>query len=364
MRRFWVLNLILMASIFGLQYRTSLASTLISNVAWLQLINLLFDQLPSEKSISHTLNQFNLATAVDKDNHRAYFGKGISYRALGNFDDAQLNWQRAGIASQTLIAYGDWKKANQNWDEALFYYRGASHPDTQLANQSQFLAANICQLFLVELRKLNASNQIYCQTYFSQNDGNFIVNGQFREGSTLSWGERYFSDQISVVYGVDKLTGKSAPAASIIGLTDDYHGGLFQRIALPPGAMIRYSAWLKIEKKGKMDAQVLYMGGRKDNKPFGISLETISNNMEWTFLEKVFQAPEADSQLLTFFPVLLTGQGTVWIDNVRLGKYLEQWFWIPLTVCAAVLIYVNIVKLIMQTSPFGNKKFSYRRRIN
>jgi len=295
-----------------------LSSVLLSNAGWLQLAVTDGSGTPRETQVMRALNLFQKALVIDAPSRTTLLGTGMAYLMTGNEAAALSNWQEAEIAPRVPIGFGDQARVDQRWNDALLYYRSATRLEQGQSNEGQLLAAKVCQQTFAQPDVLDQPNEAYCQNYFSKNGDNLIINGQFDMGNGWGWGRRYFSSHASVTYGVDRTTGKPAPAASLVGFTEDYHGGLFQTITLPAGITVRYSAWVKVQCAGQASVRLLYFGGQRDGKPIGSALQTVSEEMEWTYLERAFQVPEADGALLRFFPVLLAGRGIVWVDDVRL----------------------------------------------
>lgn len=311
--------LVCAAAVLVVRLRFSILPPLfLSNLGWLQLARAHSCLEARETWSTKALEQFHRVVATQRSNYVTLLGLGIAYAMAGDEFAALSSWRNAGVAPQVLIDFGHQAQADQRWDDALLYYKSATNLELGQPNESQFLAANICQLAFAQPDVLNQRNQAYCRDHLSQYGDNLIVNGQFNGGDMWGWGKRYFSSPASVVYRLDERTGQPAPAALIIGLTKDYHGGLFQRITLPSGATVRYSAWVKILTDKGTTVRLLYFGSQVDGKPVGSMLQNVSNDIEWTYFERVFQVPKADGMLFTFFPALLTGKGQVWIDDVRL----------------------------------------------
>lgn len=297
---------------------TILPTLFLSNLGWLQLARAHSFLEARETWSAKALEQFQRAVVTQRPNYETLLGIGIAYVITGNEFAALSSWRNAGVAPQVLIGFGHQAQADQRWDDALLYYKSAVNLEPGQPNEGQFLAASVCQLAFVQPDVLNQRNQAYCREHLFQYGANVIVNSQFNGGGMWGWGKRYFSSSASVIYGVDEREGNPPPAALITGLTEDCHGGLVQGIALLPGTTVRYSAWVRIQSDKGTNVHLLYFGGQVDGKPMSSVLQTVSDDIEWTYFERVFQVPKADGRLLWFFPAFLTGKGKVWIDDVRL----------------------------------------------
>jgi len=298
----------------------SLSGIFLGNAGWLQLARANALGTTQEPLIIEALDLFQRATtSTDAPTPIAFLGAGMAYAILGNGAAALSSWQKARVTPQELIGFGDWARVSQRWNDALFYYRSAATVEQDGPDKGEILAAELCQRFLYQPYTLNQPNQAYCQDYFSKNDGNLVVNGQFDRGHLSGWRQRYFSSRTAVLFTVDKTEGKPAPAGSVQGLKEGYHGGLFQEIAVPPGAIIRFSAWIKIESEGEIEVRLLHFRITSKGRVLGKGTRRIvSQDMGWTRLETKFRAPGINEPVqILFFPVLVLGIGTVWLDDVR-----------------------------------------------
>ena len=293
-------------------------SHFIGNLAWLQLSIATNSRTEGKVQAAEAIELFQRAITIDTTNERVFWGMGTTYGVLGDEAAAIANWQKSGAAPNTLIAMADSLLFNEFYDEALTYYKGASELSLVQPSEASFLAANVCQRKFERLSVLNQANELFCRKYFDQNEGNLIVNGQFVGSELSGWNKRYFSRMTSVIYALDETTGHPPAAISVTGVTDVYHGGLFQTIGLPAGVEVRFGAWIKVQGAGTFNARLLYVGGQQDGQPFGNAPHSVSENMEWAYLERTIRLPRVDDTLYTFFPVLLTGKGRVWIDGVTL----------------------------------------------
>lgn len=297
---------------------TALAPVFLSNLGWLELARAHAFAEARQVRSAEALEKFQRVVAAHRLSRETYLGMGLAQAIAGDELAALSSFRNAGITSQALVDFGHQAQAYHRWDDALAYYKSAANLDPGQPNEGQFLAASICQLAFAQPDMLNQHNQAYCYRQLSQHDGNLIINSHFNSRNTWGWGKRYFSGPTSVIYGVDDTRGKPAPAALIIGLTEDHHGGLVQGITLQSGITVRYSAWVKIQSDKGTNVRLLYFGGQMGGKPMSSILETVSDDIEWTYFEKVLQVPTTDDGLLWFFPAFLTGKGKVWIDDVRL----------------------------------------------
>lgn len=294
-----------------------LFSVLYGNLGWLQLAYQLGQTAASRKTrVRQALDYFERAIDVDERNRSAYQGKGL-VQAIGNDEKgAWRNWQKGEADPVWLNRLGDLAKKDRQWNDALLYYRGVS----KLVKEnpaSDFQSATVCQLSLAHQTGLTQSNSFYCSELFAENEGNLIINGQFEKGWG-GWNKRYFSDKELVAYRVVE-EGKPAPACLIEGMSEDYHGGPFQLVALPPGITVHYSAWIKVQNTHNANLRLLYIGWQTgDGRSEGVYSKEIKGDIDWTYLHLEFQVPRARMALFRFFPILVTGEADILVDDVCL----------------------------------------------
>lgn len=305
--------------------RTGLVlSYFINNLGWLHLTYTAAPISQKEAEVAKAMMWFQKAASINTGQHQAFWGMGMADALIGHEATAISSWEKAGVEPDILVRMGNNLLTSDQHDEALIYYKGANQLSLTQPNEAVFLAANVCQESFGQLTKLNQLNQIYCQQYFANNEKNLIVNGQFVLNTLSGWRERYFQSPKFATYFVDETVGDPPNAATLVGLTEGYHGGIFQIISLPPGTRIRYSAWFKIQTDSEVNVRLLYLGGRQNDEPFGNALDAITENMGWSYLERTVSLPKADESIYMFFPALLTGKGKVWFDNVRLEILSDQ----------------------------------------
>ena len=306
----------LMASLVILLHFPDLTGLFIRNSAWLYLTKAYLSLKEDKASALKALKIFPKAPSFDPQaGQKASLGTGMAYFVFGQEAAAFSSWQNGGVSPWLLIGPGNWFKAKHRWNEALFYYRSGFNLDRDTSSPSQFLAGEVCQLTMFQPGVLNEANQNYCEDYFSHlNDGNLMLNGGFEAESFVAWERHITAD---VAYKVERSEERPGPVASITGKTDRYHGGLFQRIAIPAGRTIRYSAWIKVRRDGAVRINPLYVRGQRGDELVVGAGKTISEDIDWMYLERIFQTSEVDGAVLNFYPVFFKGRGTIWIDDIR-----------------------------------------------
>jgi len=250
-------------------------------------------------------------------NRRAVLGYGVANAVSGNESVALTSWQMGEVDPRLLIGFGDIAKSRGLLDRTLIYYRGAEALEFVRRNEGKFLIGRVCQRALARPELLSTHNQHYCRSYFTQNDGNLLLNGQFSEDGTWGWqGQLFFSNAASA-FRINDITGKPAPSLQYIGLRSGQQNGLYQTISLQPGSRVRFGGWFQIKEGESIKARLLYVGWRQNDESQGNQLQVMSGeDMEWTYLERTFRLPENSELNVRFFPVLFIGEGQILVDDV------------------------------------------------
>jgi len=289
---------------------------LCSNLGWLQLARPEAWSVARESSGARALTWFRRAIAAEPSSGRAFLGAGIASVLLGDDTQAWAAWRKGEISPEVLIELG---MRAHNMDDALTYYRGADEVAGGEPNEARYLAGQTCQRSVAKIDVLSSSNQCFCRDYFAHSGGNLILNGQFVTGNTWGWsGQFFFSEPASCVQQIDWSIGKPAPSLSITGSTVDRHHGLYQELSVSHGAIIRFSAWFRIEGASELEARLLYIWWEQNGQPQGNQQVVATSDTEWIYLQRTWQLPGGSSSDVVVYPVLLDGKGTIWVDDVQL----------------------------------------------
>jgi hypothetical protein len=286
-----------------------------SNLGWLQQEERGLTTL-SMLTESNTY-YFDKAIQVDRNNQRAYFGAGVAFAALLDENQALNVWRQGNIAPDDLLQAGSHRRDRGLPDVAFIYFRNAEQLEASTPGKGHFLAGKLCQHLLVNLASVSATNQQYCHNYFTQNNDNLLLNGQFEHDVSWGWtGDFFFRDPSQANINLDHTRGMPAPSLVFDSWTSGNHAGLYQRIAIQPGATIQFSGYFRTRNANDLATRLLYIEWRQENEIKGTHFHVASSDMEWRYLERVFTLPVDSEPWVQFYPIVLIGRGTVWVDDV------------------------------------------------
>jgi tetratricopeptide (TPR) repeat protein len=246
--------------------------------------------------------------------------ESIAYASLAPQQARVAAWRAGGFTARTLVAAGDQARQEGQFDVAWAWYEQAIalEPESRFAWYS---AAAFCGDMIVADPARLGEMAHACQEYVGWNGGNWIVNGGFEEDQ-LGWTRYRPSAEKAAFDIVAPPSPEGEFSARIWGRSDDYHGGWWQRLALEEGQWYRYSVTLRVQESQMLEARVLYWESYHEGAPIGRYAQVVSQDFDWTYFEVDFQAP-ATEQGIVLYPVLVNGQGMVWIDDVRLVELAE-----------------------------------------
>lgn len=192
--------------------------------------------------------------------------------------------------------------------------------------------------------------QAGCTTYLDpaeSTEANMLFNGGFENETDFH--EWYLTSCGTVGCGsrdesiVTSPVHTGAKAAALTGTSAGYHAGIFLTIpssSFEAGARYSLSVWLKTDDVANLKIVPAYVEWNEGGEFFSLNLgEFEPGDTDWTRFQLEFVTP-ANAVDITVYPVLLSEQGTVWIDDVLLTpateySYLEQS--IDTTSCADVV---------------------------
>jgi hypothetical protein len=324
-RFFRLLLLLCIGGFFLARYLTSLASTFQSNIAWINLKTYLHDETAFTNNMVTGVALFSQAVGTNDKNQSAKFGLGMSYALQGDVDSAIITWSKSEIDPATLIEYGISARNKGILDAALTQFRAADALDDMNTQKAYLLAGTICQRANSMQHLLSEPNVQYCSSYLSDNGNDLIVNGDFSTRAVYGWeGEHFFTGKNAARLQIEDLDESEDYVVSLMGQDKSNHYGLYQRISLVPGTTVRFSGRFRISGEENLKARVLYIGWQeKDGTPQGNHGEQHSQEMEWTKFERTFHVPENISPPINFYPVIFSGEGTVWFDDIQLEIILD-----------------------------------------
>jgi hypothetical protein len=144
-----------------------------------------------------------------------------------------------------------------------------------------------------------------------------LTNSSFEQG-VAGWQVHRPSGK-NAVFAVDKEdTSAQVHVGLIEGLTRDYHGGWYQRLQLRRNAPYLFRCRIRAQDEQGMQGKILYWESYANGQTSGYWAEEFSGSMDWTKKWAIFIAPESDGGLVSLYPVLVTGRGTVSIDDALL----------------------------------------------
>jgi hypothetical protein len=285
-----------------------------NNAGWLQMARVALQG----GSTSVATDDFARALVADGTNRRAALGGGMAYAIALDEPNALRLWQQGQVAPDTLYELGRRARDRHQLELALIYFHGAdSLLQPTESGQGYFLEGRLCQSYRVD-PTLPPAVESHCQDYFAENDGNLLLDGQFEQAIGWGWtGDFFFTNPEKATLALEETEGRPAPSLRLDGLTSGRHGGIYQRIALQPGAKVHFSGYFRAKNAADLAAWLLYVEWNQQGKPQGISFVTADTDMEWTLLEWTVTLPEGSEPWMNFYPALLIGKGTVWSDDLR-----------------------------------------------
>lgn len=269
-------------------------------------------------------SHFSRAAEIDLSNQSAFRGLGMVSAARLDESGAQSFWRVANTDPSRLNQMGRQIRAREQLDVAFIYFRSAAALEQSADAEGDFLAGKLCQSIQAEPQVVSVDNQQYCEDRFEAQDGNLLLDGQFNYPLDLGWsGAFFFTNPELARAEIDLQDGVSAPSLRLSGFTEGRHAGIFQRIAIPPGATIHFSGYFRVASANGLETPLLYVEWRDGGKVQGTSFYKATENMDWTYLEGTMTLPSTSEPWMNFYPALLIGRGVVWSDDMAV-KILDQ----------------------------------------
>ncbi|MEM7114008.1 MAG: hypothetical protein AAF614_16355 [Chloroflexota bacterium] len=296
---------------------TAVISTLHNNVAWINL-NTYLGQDTSESKIDRVAKSFLQAQQFNNENQSAWFGSGMAAALRQNTDHAIRSWSNPINDLTTLRQYGLDARRKGNLDMALTLFRASDSLQVTRSHEAHYLAGTICRLTHARQFMLSSTNQQYCSDYLVDKAHNLIVNHQFADGALAGWGgQHYFIGQPAAELSTEAAESADDHVARLDGLAARNHFGIFQSIYLSPGDQVRFKGKFRTANDENLQVRFLFISWQDENGAVqGNHAETRSESMNWTELERNFTVPPKVEALVDFYPVVFSGQGSVWIDNI------------------------------------------------
>lgn len=317
-----LLAILLVTLFLLLAVRTqALASSLMSNIAWVNLNKHLQRSSLATENLDQVAKQFQHAASSNQENRSAWFGRGLTYALRGDAESAQRSWNEGNILPDMLKEYGLTARRGGYLDQAIIFFRGADALRSKPDSAEYYLAGSICQRTLASPARLSESNSEFCSKMLVENANNLMLNGDFAVQDVHGWeGEHYFADENKArMVVVDTASELEAPYVRLTGSSEGNHFGLFQKLQLPAGSKVRFSGRFKASNQENLAARLLYIEWQgADEQSQGNHGARLDEDLEWTYFERTFTVPEDLSSFIDFYPVVFSGQGSIYLDDIRL----------------------------------------------
>ncbi|MCB0070876.1 MAG: hypothetical protein KDE20_05430 [Caldilineaceae bacterium] len=307
--RIFVVSVFVVAIIGSLH----LYAGLLTNATWLSIRAHIRAQQGSPWALQLAPALLQIAPTDRQRTQQANFVAGVLAELNGGAEEALSAWQKAPAYSQRLIDLGRAYQAAARMDDALLFFRGATG-DT-IEHPAGFRLIGVCQRLHAAMSQDDRANRGFCDTIFEQNGGNLLANPDFAGGTVDGWLDH------TRAASVDSAMGVPPPSVTISGLPEENGQGIYQWVTFRPETRVHFSALVYIDGKVPEDLRLLYVGRQTlDGKAAGNgqTLEASVRPGEWLYVERSLTLPEAQDSLFRFVPVLLNGEGTVRLDDVRL----------------------------------------------
>lgn len=319
-RQLSVLILLFVGAFLAFYYAVSSFSKLQSNVAWVNINRYMRDESAFTDNLDRSLDLFSQAVNTNNENLSARFGLGLALALQGEVTSAIYAWSKSETDPAILIEYGLSARSEGDLDTALIFFRAADAMDSTTTEEGHTLAGTICQRSFAAQHLLSKSNFQYCSDYLANNENNLIVNGSLSSQTLYGWeGEHFFTGKNPARLEIEEPEEAGDSAVRLTGQNESNHFGLYQPLALAPGTTVRFSGRFKLAGEENLTARLLYIGWQtEDGTPQGIHGEQRSKQMAWTEFDKAFRVPENIRSTINFYPVVFSGEGTVWFDDIQL----------------------------------------------
>lgn len=314
----WYLSIAMVLCILVL-YRSELLSSGWNNAGMVILNNVLSAAPTTKVSQTATMKAELLlrqAVIYNPERRSAWRGLGFVLVTQGREDEGVTAWQVAGGMAEELVRWGQQVQTAERNQDALAWYNRAVKVDPEMSDGRYHLAALSRDLIWEQSDRVEYLSEIY-EKYVIWNKDDLVVNGGFESGS-LGWSSHRPSDKEAIFRIDDSIFAEGKNSGYIKGTTDQYHGGWYHRLFLKEGARYRFSIDLRLEDVQDLQVEVLYWESYADRRRIGHQGQVVSGDVEWAHFETNMQVPRSDKGTVTFYPVLVTGQGQVWIDNVQI----------------------------------------------
>lgn len=286
------------------------------NLGWLALARAAQDLSPEQKWAAKAIQQF---TDVDASARHTSLGIGLAEMLRARPQAAISAWSTGHVDAARLISLGPVYEARDRPSQALTLYRGADAILQQPDNTGIVRAGALCRRTRFDLSQLDAIGQSVCGDLFATNTW-MILNRQFVNPDIEGWTTYGLIDPLTVSYHLDAADGHPPPSLTIrrTNLPLGKENGIYQRVPMQPGERVRFSAWFRAEGDQAFDSRLLYIQWIHEGRSAGNHGAKLSEPTDWVYFEREFELRSEAPQVVSFFPALLTGSATLWVDDVQL----------------------------------------------
>lgn len=297
-----------------------------NNVGWVFLTQAMSrgEELQAIMERKAAVEAFEKAESLGRRGTSSAKGLGYLQIAEGMHEDAFRNWMDSKLGTEIPLYLSQNAFAQKNYIDSLSwaylaYQVGKASNDIFEQKRILLMVGRACQKTWGEFALLDSPLIEACETYKKSFDNNLIINGKF-EYKNLGWSYSQFSDKSDFYIGTCE-TGYEE-CACIHTRSNGYHGGWFQAVSLLPDTHIQFSARVKLFNHDNLEVRLLVMESKVDGKSVTIESHTIDRSMEWSAIETFMVPRPTEEKVHYFYPILVSGNGVVCIDDVKLKVVL------------------------------------------
>ena len=286
------------------------------NMGWLQYAQHQVG-VPSA-SLEQAQRDFARSLTWNQGNTSAWRGQALTAARQEQKNLTLDSWPRTKLTPEQIVEYGTLLASQKDRAAALLTYQAAMPLFSTMLNPATYAAGGLCQSSWADLASYSLDFATYCHRIHAENDGNLLFNAQFVDAAKWGWDGHFFFDdprQSQVIWAEQE--GHPQPSAAIMGIGPEAHFGIYQSLCLAPGTTVRFSGWFRADMDGPFQARLLYIGWTQDNRPQGNHAQIIQEQLPWTYFEREFTLLPEAGPMVSFYPADVTGQGTIWFDDLR-----------------------------------------------
>lgn len=290
------------------------AAALRSNLGWLALSRATTGQPGADarwapRAAAHLARARALAPLWD----RVCWAHGLALAYEGRAEEALATWESTLEGGAQLLYLGRKEADAGHKALALLLYRGAALAQGEEAARGHVLAQSICQQYVADAMPLDLAGQTYCEAWQAAQSGSVLVNGQFDEGA-LAWGLDLGQERPGALsFGATE--GFPPPSALLTTAHPAGRAALMQRITVPAGTALQVSGRFRLELAPGARARMLVIEP-VDGHTATKTGKVVKESTPWQELTVAYRASDRPGDV-RFYPAILAGRGSVWIDDLR-----------------------------------------------